>query len=69
MFFVLYALALLVFVGGIALGIPFASLVLLYAGLALLVSTWVSVVRTRRRAYQPAQERRRSALPLQPTHW
>lgn len=69
MFFVLYALALIVLSGGIALGLPMIGILAAYAGLAVLLSAWVSVVRKRRLASGPPRERRRTSMLLQPTHW
>lgn len=69
MFFVLYALGLVVLSGGIALGLPVIGIIATYAILAVLLSTWISLVRARRRATGPPRERRRTSMPLQPTHW
>lgn len=68
MFFLLYALVLLVFAAGWALGLGLPETILIYAALALLVSSWVSAARARRQAAKPTMERRRTSFPLQPTH-
>lgn len=69
MFFVLYALGLIVLAGGIALGMPAGGIIVTYAILAVLLSAWITLARARRRAIVPPRERRRTSMPLQPTHW
>lgn len=69
MFFVLYALGLIVLSGGIALGMSLIGVIATYAILAVLLSAWIGMVKARRRARVPPRERRRTSLPLQPTHW
>lgn len=69
MFFVLYALGLIVLTGGIALGLPMSAIIAIYATVAVMLSAWVGHVRARRLLTGPPRERRRSAMPLQPTHW
>lgn len=69
MFFVLYALALFVLSGGIALGMSLLGIIATYVILAMLFSAWISIARARRRTRMPLRERRGPALSLQSTHW
>lgn len=68
MFFVLYALALIVLFAGWALGISLIEGVMIYAVLALLLSMWISAARAKRQASMPRNERRKAALQVQVNH-
>lgn len=68
MFFVLYALALLMLAATWALGISLQDAALAYVVMALLLSVWINAARNRRRAAMPRRERRRATFPLQHSH-
>lgn len=68
MFFVLYALALLVLFAGWALGIGLLEGVLIYGVLAVLLAMWISAARAKRQASMPRNERRKPSLRVQVTH-
>jgi len=61
MFFILYTLALIVAITGIAAGLSVSTMLAVFTVLALLVSMWVNLARARRRASMPARERRRTS--------
>lgn len=61
MFFILYTLALIVLITGIAAGLSVSTMLTLFVVLAALVSMWVSLARARRRASMPARERRKTS--------
>lgn len=68
MFFVLYALALLVLSAGWALGMGWLEGVLIYGVLALLLGMWISAARARRQASMPRTERRKASFRMQVNH-
>lgn len=68
MFFILYTLALILLISGIAAGLSVSTIVALYVVIALLLSMWVNIARARRRATMPSRERRKPTT-LEPAHW